>query len=619
MPGISFKKFLWYLPITVLTLCALIFASVKLNLFDFLYSVELKTFDLREQLTADKRVPNGDIVILTVDDASYEYFLNKYGEWPLPRDVYAKILKYINSQKPYLTIFDFLFIHSLKSNPGSDKLFADTIKSSDNAFVAISFDNRDFDVRFPTVLPENLAEDLKFESKDFKPHVYSNCRPVFPELLNATKNIGHINTPKDFDGITRKIPLFVGYPKYRMTDKGFDIERVDYYPYLTLRAVEKYFERKYGISKSGMRVNGHGELEFSGRKYFVNNGGEAYLHWYGENGLKNKGIIKSFVSIPLYKVEQAATGAKVLSTETFKNKVVFLGTSIGSLADIKSTPVSDGMPGVAIHATMFSNMTNGGFVKELPVRVNVLISIIFGIVAAIPVFTRLSLVFNVFLTVFIYLFYGAASTYLLNTYNIWIWTVLPALFGILAILFAYVTKYLLKSEDFDYMYKLATTDGLTELYNHRFFREQLKICILDSQRYNTPFSLIMIDIDYFKKFNDTFGHRVGDAVLRQVASIIKKTVRNSDIVCRYGGEEMSVILKNTSYESAVKIAAKICFNVAGTAFKVSSVEETQVTVSLGVSSYPLHGKTDDEIIESSDKALYNAKENGRNRVGKNLT
>ena len=172
-----------------------------------------------------------------------------------------------------------------------------------------------------------------------------------------------------------------------------------------------------------------------------------------------------------------------------------------------------------------------------------------------------------------------------------------------------------KSQDFERTYKLATTDGLTELYNHRYFQEQMIAQIDTSTRYNMNFSLILIDIDFFKKFNDKFGHQVGDDVLRQIAGILKKSVRAADIVARYGGEEMAIILPNTNLEDAITTANKICHAVADRPFRLIGGIESTVTISLGVSTYPMHGKIPQELIEAADKSLYNAKENGRNRVG----
>ena len=179
---------------------------------------------------------------------------------------------------------------------------------------------------------------------------------------------------------------------------------------------------------------------------------------------------------------------------------------------------------------------------------------------------------------------------------------------------AVIYKYLTKSRDFDKQYKLATTDGLTDLYNHRYFQEQMLMQCQNAERYENVFSLIILDIDFFKKFNDNFGHQSGDAVLRQVSSILKKNVRSTDIVCRYGGEEISIILPNSNNDEAINTAQKLCNIVAENKFKLSNNRESNVTISLGVSTYKADGTTPAEIIEAADKRLYNAKNNGRNRV-----
>ena len=138
--------------------------------------------------------------------------------------------------------------------------------------------------------------------------------------------------------------------------------------------------------------------------------------------------------------------------------------------------------------------------------------------------------------------------------------------------------------------------------------------IQTAKRYNSVFSLILIDIDFFKKFNDTYGHQSGDAVLRQVAQTIKKNIRATDIPCRYGGEEMSVILTNTNKEDAIKTAVKICEAVRNREFELATGDWTHVTISLGVASMPKDGDTTEKLIEYADKCLYIAKGNGRNQV-----
>ena len=151
------------------------------------------------------------------------------------------------------------------------------------------------------------------------------------------------------------------------------------------------------------------------------------------------------------------------------------------------------------------------------------------------------------------------SIFLLAISNIWIDLAYPIFLILVTYTTVYVVKFIRKSEDFEKTYKLATTDGLTELYNHRYFQEQMLALLDTAKRYNSNVSLILIDIDFFKKFNDKFGHQVGDDVLRKIAGILKKSVRASDIVARYGGEEMAIILPNTNLEEAIITANKICY------------------------------------------------------------
>ena len=152
------------------------------------------------------------------------------------------------------------------------------------------------------------------------------------------------------------------------------------------------------------------------------------------------------------------------------------------------------------------------------------------------------------------------------------------------------------------------------MFNHRYFQEQMSANIQTAKRYESVFSLILIDIDFFKKFNDTYGHQSGDAVLRQVAQTIKRNIRSTDIPCRYGGEEMSVILTNTNKEDAIKTAVKICEAVRNKEFELATGDWTHVTISLGVASMPQDGETTESLIEYADKCLYVAKRNGRNQV-----
>jgi diguanylate cyclase (GGDEF)-like protein len=161
----------------------------------------------------------------------------------------------------------------------------------------------------------------------------------------------------------------------------------------------------------------------------------------------------------------------------------------------------------------------------------------------------------------------------------------------------------------------AVTDGLTGIFNHRFFYEVLNKRFSEARRHNYPLSCIMADIDYFKIFNDTFGHRAGDEVLLKVATIIKNTVRNEDIVARYGGEEFIILLPETGKERAKLVAERIRENIENEKF-LDKLSKGEVTISFGVATYTKEKNwtSPNSLVKESDKALYLAKRNGRNRV-----
>lgn len=160
-------------------------------------------------------------------------------------------------------------------------------------------------------------------------------------------------------------------------------------------------------------------------------------------------------------------------------------------------------------------------------------------------------------------------------------------------------------------------DGLTGLYTHRYFQETLANELSRARRFKYPVCLVMLDIDHFKRYNDTFGHPEGDIVLKTIAGIIKHNVRSYDTVARYGGEEITIILPYTMREKAKPLAERIRREVALYPFK--GAKEVKVTISIGLASYPDNAHTRQEIIQRADQALYLAKEGGRNRICSSLT
>ena len=164
------------------------------------------------------------------------------------------------------------------------------------------------------------------------------------------------------------------------------------------------------------------------------------------------------------------------------------------------------------------------------------------------------------------------------------------------------------------MKRMATVDGLTNLYNRRFFNEQIIREFKRSQRYNSNLTLIMIDIDHFKNYNDLLGHLRGDQVLITVSQLLKKCVREVDIVTRYGGEEFAIILPEANLDHGMLVAEKIRSEVEAHPFKYENRQPGgRLTLSLGVASNTADVDTINELINRADVALYRAKKTGRNR------
>lgn len=160
---------------------------------------------------------------------------------------------------------------------------------------------------------------------------------------------------------------------------------------------------------------------------------------------------------------------------------------------------------------------------------------------------------------------------------------------------------------------LSVTDGLTGLYNRRHFEHNVEREFLRARRYSSALSLAMIDVDHFKNINDTHGHQFGDYVLREISKIVYDSFRKTDMVYRYGGEELSVILTETSVENAVIPLERLRIKISQHEFLYNG-QVANITISVGLAPYLTKMNSKAELIESADKALYKAKNDGRNRV-----
>jgi diguanylate cyclase (GGDEF)-like protein len=163
--------------------------------------------------------------------------------------------------------------------------------------------------------------------------------------------------------------------------------------------------------------------------------------------------------------------------------------------------------------------------------------------------------------------------------------------------------------------RLSVTDRLTELYNHGYFKQRLDEEVGRADRFGHSLSLIMLDIDDFKEFNDTYGHPRGDNVLKGISEIIRKNLREIDVAARYGGEEFVLVLPETDAEGAAAVGERIRAEMEQHAVKgAEEIPATVKTVSVGVATFPFHATTPTKLLEAADRAMYSAKKEGKNRV-----
>src|SRR2546425_1217419 len=185
---------------------------------------------------------------------------------------------------------------------------------------------------------------------------------------------------------------------------------------------------------------------------------------------------------------------------------------------------------------------------------------------------------------------------------------------ILTALAGYATIAIENARLFEKTKRLAITDGLTELFNHRYLHEALERTLERCRRDEQPLAVIMLEIDSFKRYNDTYGHQRGDDVLRIVADVLRKGSRASDIVARYGGDEFMIVLPNSSKDTASEIAERLRRAVEAYPFLLGESIVTSVTLSVGVAASPDDGDSVDALVDAVDRAQYTAKRSGGNKV-----
>lgn len=513
-------------------------------------------YNLRKQPAFDQR-----IIIVEISDSE----LVSVGRWPWERKWLAAMVEALKGLGSRITYLDFVL--SEPSGHGDDALLANACQRAGNVYMPLVFRER-----------TNRIKKALVPLEAFEKHI---------------AGMGAINIYPDSDGVVRRIPLYFSSDEQS-------------YPHLALKIASDYA----GLTLSKIAPT-HLMLSGTGKNLRIPlvEMNTMLINWTGrwQKTFKHYGFLEVLAA---YK--DLLDGEKPqINTADFKDSICLVGvTSIG-LYDIKPIPLEPEYPSIGVIANTVNSVLTGNFLLAAPPWLN---SLIIYILALFPAFcaTGARPFRSLIMIVSAAVIYLALSLVLFQC-----GFVLQIAIPVLTVLFSGIgieTYHFMRIEkEKQKFFKLSITDGLTGLFNIRYFTMLLEGEItLASPALAPQFCVIMTDIDHFKKFNDTYGHQVGDLVLKETAAVLKSVVRTSDIVARYGGEEMIILLRGATLQNGIMIAEKIRKAVENHLVK-DEKNTYQVSISVGLANFR-HENSAEAIIKKADAALYKAKETGRNRA-----
>ena len=504
---------------------------------------------------------NPRIIIIEITDSD----ITRIGRWPWKRSWLAAIAKTLSDLGAKYTYFDIIL--SEASTEEDDALLQEALKVTKNVYLPFVFQESSFEIKNAFLPLERFSSYLK--------------------------GTGAVNIYPDIDGTIRRIPLVF-------------LEKEKTYPHIALKIAMDYLGLKPEEIKhrSLLLSNSHKRIKIP-----LIEDNKMLINWSGK--WKDTFRHYSFLDVLAGYQDFIEKKKTKINLNDFKNSICLVGVTAIGLYDIKPIPLQPEYPSIGIVATTLSNILEKRLLYISPTWVNILILYLLALMPAFLIFGEKPLreTFYVILVGCIY--------FVINFLLFKMGVVLNLSSPILGLFTSYFTietyNSVRVSVERKTFFKMSVTDGLTGLHNIRYFKMLLKTEImLTRAEPDRKFSIIMSDVDNFKNFNDTYGHLVGDLVLKEVANILINSVRSSDIVARYGGEEMVIFCRNCPLNYSLIIAEKIRKNVEGCVIK-DRYKTYKVTISLGVSTFR-NSDDVDMVINRADQGLYKAKESGRNCV-----
>ncbi len=498
----------------------------------------------------------------TTQDIAYieiaEDSLQVFGRWPWPRQVHATLVHILKAWGAKAIVFDIVF--SEPSTEFDDGAFEEALKETAASSTKI-------------YLP------LLLESVDGG-KIWIHSLPRFEQYAAG---LGHIQMTPDRDGLMRRIEPFISYKNEAHPQLGLTV----------ISDLLKEEGRGSNLTTLPLDSNGNFIVNWTGRWQ------DTFQHY-------------SFLDV-LRSFEANQNGKKpMIEAEQFKNKICIIGVTAAGLTDIKPNPLESVYPAVGLYGNIINNLLNKQFLQPVPKGINGFILIILGFIAAflfipfrnfISFGKGLGLVFS----------WAAISFLFFWKAGLWLYMFQHIALVLILFLFCAMYSFFFMEKEKKAFYDLAAHDGLTGLLTIRHFRQLLNEAAREASKNNEKLGLILMDIDNFKNCNDTYGHLMGDEVLKSVAQIVDSCAKNQCTAARYGGEELILLIHGLKeIDQAVQYAEWIRENVEKK--KITFGETTiSVTLSLGVAILK-EENIPDGMIRRADHALYHAKNLGKNRV-----
>lgn len=515
------------------------------------------------------------IVLIEISETT----LGEIGPWPWPRSYHAILVRLLDAWKAAALVLDLDLSEPI--DPKNDRDLAQAFSRIETPFylpvdLKLPKEKKFWVHGMPVVLEEGDGK--------------KNWVHALPEFEKSARGVGHSDLAPDADGILRRFDP-------RVT------EGKESHLFLPLRVA---FERR---KKSVPLLQEWASLEDPEGKVVI----PWNETWDREFTRYNYAdLIHSF-----YAIQKGLR--PVIDPGKIAGKICLVGPSVSGITELKITPIHIAYPRIDIYAQVLNAALTGNWVRPVPLWGNILCLLGIGGLT-LTLFVILRGAWPLMAGLLLVLGWIAFCFTAFTLWHLWFDAVYPVLLMLGLFIFSAIHVQMTATREKSHLFRLATRDGLTELYVIRHFRLIMNQIVREARVRKEPLSVILLDLDNFKKINDTYGHPAGDRVLKKTAEIIlsfirkRRPFREIDFAARYGGEEFILMLRKAGLKEAARVAAeRIRKKIEATEFEWEGTR-IPVTVSLGVATLHPGENVPDPMVHRADAALYQAKEAGKNRV-----